>query len=77
MKFQLLVNVEVVKISGKLRISTQQLVIYPVADLEGVQGVRSNSPPGPNYFIFRGEFQEILCDFRETNPPFIHLNPLF
>ena len=29
MKFQLLINVEIVEISGKLGLSTQQLVIYP------------------------------------------------
>ena len=29
MKFQLLINVEMVEISGKFRFSTQQLVIYP------------------------------------------------
>ena len=29
MKFQILINVEMVEISGKFRISTQQLVIYP------------------------------------------------
>ena len=29
MKFQLLMNVEIVKISGKFRFNTQQLVIYP------------------------------------------------
>ena len=29
MKFQLLVNVELVEISGKLELSIQQLVIYP------------------------------------------------
>ena len=29
MKFQLLINVEIVEISGKFRFNTQQLVIYP------------------------------------------------
>ena len=29
MKFQLLINVELVKISGKFRFKTQKLVIYP------------------------------------------------
>ena len=29
MKFQLFINVEIVKISGKFRFNTQQLVIYP------------------------------------------------
>ena len=29
MKFQLLINVEIIKISGKLRFKTQKLVIYP------------------------------------------------
>ena len=29
MKFQLLINVEIVKIGGKFRIKTQKLVIYP------------------------------------------------
>ena len=48
----------------------------PVADLEGVQGVRSNPhPPEPNYFVFMG-FKEILSEIRLTNPPFLHLNPL-
>ena len=30
---------------------------YAVADLEGVQGVRSNPPLEPNYFIFMGNFK--------------------
>ena len=42
-------------------------MIIAVADLEGVQGVRLN---------FHGEFQEIVCKIRQTNPPFLHLNPL-
>ena len=29
MKFQLLINVEIIKISGKFRFKTQNLVIYP------------------------------------------------
>ena len=29
MKFQLLINVEIIKISGKFRFITQKLVIYP------------------------------------------------
>ena len=29
----------------------------PVADLEGVQGVHSNPPLDPNYFIFIGHFK--------------------
>ena len=29
MKFQLLINVEIIKISGKFRFKTQKLVIYP------------------------------------------------
>ena len=46
-----------------------------MADLEGVQGVRSN-PPLDQLLLFHGEFQDILCGIRHTNPPFIHLNPL-
>ena len=34
-------------------------------------------PSGPKLFHFRGEFQEFLCEIRQTNPPFLHLNPLF
>ena len=33
-------------------------------------------PSGAKLFHFHGEFQEILCAFRQTNPPFLHLNPL-
>ena len=49
---------------------------YSVADLEGVQGVRSNPPSGAKLFRFHGEFKEILSEIRLTNPPFLHLNPL-
>ena len=31
-----------------------------VADLEGVQGVRSNPPPDPNYLIFMGNLREFV-----------------
>ena len=34
-------------------------------------------PSGPTLFRFHGEFQKILCEIRQTNPPFLHLNPLF
>ena len=34
-------------------------------------------PSGPKVFHFHREFQEILCVIRKTNPPFLHLNPLF
>ena len=34
-------------------------------------------PSGPKLFHFHREFQEILCEIRQTNPPFLHLNPLF
>ena len=44
-----------------------------MADLEGVQGVRSNPPLEPDYF--HGEFKEILSKVKLTNPPFLHLNP--
>ena len=47
-----------------------------VADLEGVQGVRSNPPSGPKSFHFHEEFQENMYEIRQTNPPFLHLNPL-
>ena len=40
-----------------------QQASYPVADLEGVQGVHSNSPLWPNYFIFMGSFK-VLCEIR-------------
>ena len=34
-------------------------------------------PSGPTLFRFHGEFQKILCEIRQTNPTFLHLNPLF
>ena len=34
-------------------------------------------PSGPTLFRFHVEFQKILCEIRQTNPPFLHLNPLF
>ena len=34
-------------------------------------------PSGPTLFRFHGEFQKIVCEIRQTNPPFLHLNPLF
>ena len=30
-----------------------------VADLEGVQGVRSNPPLEPNYFVFMGNLKNV------------------
>ena len=33
-------------------------------------------PSGAKLFHFHREFQEILCETRLTNPPFLHLNPL-
>ena len=32
--------------------------LQPVADLEGVRGVRLNPPLGPNYFNFMGKFMK-------------------
>ena len=43
---------------GYCKNSQVQTIKQTLADLEGVQGVRSNSPLDPNYFIFM-EFQEI------------------
>ena len=42
-------------------------------------GSRGSLEPtsGPTLFRFHGEFQKILCEIRQTNPPFLHLNPLF
>ena len=34
-------------------------------------------PSGAEFFHFHGEFQNILVEIRQTNPPFLHLNPLF
>ena len=34
-------------------------------------------PYWPELFYFHGEFEEILCEIRQTNPPFLSLNPLF
>ena len=41
-------------------------------------GSRGSLEPssGAKLFPFHGEFQEILCEIRQTNPPFLHLNPL-
>ena len=35
-----------------LDVEVPRRALYAVADLEGVQGVRSNPPLDPNYFIF-------------------------
>ena len=54
--------------------------VMSVADLEGVQGVRGGSlepPSGAEFFDFHGEFQNISVEIRQTNPPFLHLNPFF
>ena len=34
-------------------------------------------PSRPELFYLHGEFQEILREIRQTNPPFLSLNPLF
>ena len=34
-------------------------------------------PSGSKSFNFHGEFQEILCEIRQTNLLFLHLNPHF
>ena len=44
-----------------------------MADLEGA---RSNPPPDPNYFIPWG-ISRNLCEIRQANTLFLHLNPLF
>ena len=44
-----------------MKIPTNVLVFFyanTVADLEGVQGVRSNPPLEPNYFVFIGNFKK-------------------
>ena len=47
-----------------------------VVDPEGVQGVHSNHPLRPNYFIFMGNFREKNKQNQENEPPFVNLNPL-
>ena len=34
-------------------------------------------PSGPKLFHFHREFQKVFCEIGNTNPPFLHLNPLF
>ena len=34
-------------------------------------------PSGPKLFHFHGKFQETFREIRQTNPPFLHLNPHF
>ena len=46
-----------------------------VVDLEGVRGVHL-TPSGPILFHFHGDFQEILCEIRQTNPLFSSPEPL-
>ena len=41
---------------------------FPVADLEGVRGVHSNPPLGPNYFIFIGKFTKTRVKCRKRTP---------
>ena len=45
-----------------------------VADQEGVQGVHSNPPLRPNYFIFMGNFRKNYEKSRKRTP-FVNLNP--
>ena len=45
-----------------------------VADLEGVRGVRSNPPLGPNYFKLMGKLKKIQVKCRKRTP-FLGLNP--
>ena len=40
--------------------STRRQVGSPVADLEGVQDVRSNPPLEPNHFVFMGNLKKFL-----------------
>ena len=39
-----------------------------VADLEGVRGVRSNPPLGPNYFKFMGKLKKIQVKCSKRTP---------
>ena len=52
-----------------------QTPLYPVADPEGVQGVRSNPPLELNYFIFMGNFRKNEAKLRKRTP-YLNLNPL-
>ena len=36
------------------------ITLFSVADLEGVQEVRSNPPPDPNYLIFMGNLRDFV-----------------
>ena len=57
--------------------------IYVVKSFINSGGFRGGSrgslepPSRPELFYLHGEFQEILCEIRQTNPPFLSLNPLF
>ena len=50
---------------------------YPSGGFRGGSRGSLEPPSGPTLFRFNGEFQKILCEIRQTNPPFLHLNPLF
>ena len=47
----------------------------PVADPEGVRGVRSNPPLRPNYFIFMGNYKKTWVNW-SNRTPLSNLNPL-
>ena len=44
--------------------------------LRGFKGF-ARTPLLAQIIYFHGEFQAILCEIRQTNPPFLSLNPLF
>ena len=46
-----------------------------MADLEGVQGVCSNPPLDPNYFIFMGNFKKVCGKLCKRTPPFSTFEP--
>ena len=54
-----------------------QHLLGPVADLEGVRGVRSNPPLGPNYFRFMGKLKKIQVKCSERTPLLRGFEPPF
>ena len=51
-------------------VGSQIVGLVPVADLEGVRGVRSNPPPDPNYSIFMGNFKTFCVKLGKRTPLF-------
>ena len=59
-----------------LRVGGTNICVFSGGFRGGSRG--SLEPPsGAKLSNFHGQFQKMLCKIRQSNPPFVHLNPLF